>query len=637
MTDRENLYKTFADIVNAKCSGHIYIWGTGEDATILYNAVKNILYIKSFVDTYKSETTFQGREIISKEQFLRCFLPEDMLIIATYKFAKEILRDIEGGIVIPGKNCFILDEQHVFKTDNNVDRFIGFNRKNWKKKKQNNTEKQILIPFMNIHDGAPIIYSYFANRMAEKYHAKIIAYPCRGISAKNASGVMRCIYESFNTEKLIDIKLNKQQVKLAHELVEEKWKLIKEWKDWKELEFFGIKFGTTIVRDMNRFYLPGMNPKDLQNRDILQKCVQTIVFWNDYFERNQVETVFLKDGASWEGYIREIALSRGIPIYALQCIEYFRRLFHDFCVEPHVTNYMIFWQQLSLIEQEYGLKWGKNRLKARLKGSEEDIPYMLGKSVFKVQKSESHYLKESDKIKLLICPHTFEEDSYVHGEHVFDNNYFSWLTHLGELSNKYNQYEWYVKQHPNASQRDRIIIRRFINSYPNILEIPSDVSPHQLKEEGLSCVLTVYGTVGHEYPALGIPVICAGVNGHSAFHFTHNPMTKEEHDEYIRNVGDLSTDIDMKEIYIFYAMHYLFYKREPMFLDDFFKDPLLYAGRDELMSKGMDYGTWKYERFMDMWEPEWHEHLYHKIDEMMEKMDNWRPDIFYKNQMYRKE
>ena len=86
------------------------------------------------------------------------------------------------------------------------------------------------------------------------------------------------------------------------------------------------------------------------------------------------------------------------------------------------------------------------------------------------------------------------------------------------------------------------------------------MSPFQLKEEGISYALTIHGSIGYEYPMLGINVINAGNNPHIAFDFDINPKTIEEYDEVIFNLEKVNKKIDINEIYMFYLIHFGYYE-----------------------------------------------------------------------------
>ena len=157
----------------------------------------------------------------------------------------------------------------------------------------------------------------------------------------------------------------------------------------------------------------------------------------------------------------------------------------DFCIREVYAHFDKLWCQLTVQEKNYGIEWAKEHVAKRIHGGTEEVFLSeKRKFTFAKERKKSRVLEQNDKIKVIICPHIFEEDSYICGKQIFDNNYFSWLCHLGELSEKTPNYDWYLKMHPSAARRDFIIIDKLLNRYPRIKKILSDVSPIQLYEEG---------------------------------------------------------------------------------------------------------------------------------------------------------
>ena len=188
--------------------------------------------------------------------------------------------------------------------------------------------------------------------------------------------------------------------------------------------------------------------------------------------------------------------------------------------------------------------------------------------------------------------------------------------------------------HPFAQRRDMIIIDMLLKKYPRIKKIPADVSPIQLKNEGVDFALTVYGTIGHEYPEIGIQVINAGINPHSAFDFTWNPKTKEEYDDLILNLPKLEKKMDQDGLYQFYSLNYLFYNWDYIpYRTLFFKNPLLAMDSLELQANGKQLGTWKYEEYMKEWTLERHYEILGQLGDVFKKMDEWKPDVLYRRKV----
>ena len=609
----------------------IYIFGAGVDAETAYKKInKNVA---AFIDNYRHGEGFKfyGKPIISFDTYMNNRTNHDLIIIATYRFSREISEQLNRAELIAGKDYYIWDEQYLYHEDDATEKFIHFMEKLWSpyQIKKIKDDARVLIPFENRHDTAAIVYAYCGNFFAKKFNARIEAYLRYGISEKDGSPVIKKIYRAFNVNNWVDFILNEDQNREADELIENLWKKLYSWEDWKKIHIYNIHFGTTIIRHFLRVYIPTFDLREKKMYDFLKLAVRTIVFWYHYINANNFKVVLLGDGTNWDGYIRDIAIDKGIPAYALSYVV--RKLNYDFAMGEPYLYFDKMWGQLSQEEQNYGIQWAKEKINRRLEGDVSEVdPSSKNKYSFNVPMKESRVLDENDKLKIVIFPHIFEEDSYYIGEQIFDDNYFSWLCHLGELSEKTPSYDWYLKIHPCASRRDYIIYDMIVRKYPKIKCIKTEISPFQLKKEGVKFALTVCGTIGQEYPAIGIQVINAGLNPYICFSFTHNPRSKKEFDDMIMNLDKLDEPGNIEELYKFYAINHLFYNWKVVDFKSFFDAEELTKSYDELEIEGKEIGTWRYTRYMDSWNDEKHRLLIKSLSEMFCTLDSWRPDILYR-------
>ena len=89
--------------------------------------------------------------------------------------------------------------------------------------------------------------------------------------------------------------------------------------------------------------------------------------------------------------------------------------------------------------------------------------------------------------------------------------------------------------------------------------VDKDVTVLQLCNEGIDCVLTMYGTVGFEAAVLGHLVVNASTsNQHVAYNFNLHPSTVEEYEKLLLDLPNIVWNIDRNEIYEFYAMSKLY-------------------------------------------------------------------------------
>ena len=609
----------------------IYIFGVCAEAENAAKFLSDYADIKAFVDNNKSgkNNLFLEKNIISVEQFLS-YRGDAPIIIATNRFANVIVEQLKNYGLIRGKDIYVWDSDYIHHSDDRVEKIINVFSTLWTNSNKRNSDNVILIPFDNFHVPAIIKYAYCSNYMANKYDANIYGYCWLNFSKTSMSETISRIYQAFGVIDTIDTALDTKQQNEVHRLLVELWPHLNTWGDWNNIKIYDIHFGTTLLRDFFRRYIPPFNVHCEQMKDFLIESLNAIVFWYDYFKTHNVKTVIMSDGSIWEGYIRDIAISSGILVYAVN--SNYARLTLDFSELSMYQYFDEMWNLLTKEEQEYGKEWAKKRIQKRISGNVQDVALVDKKNfAFSAKQSKKRILHENDKLKLLICPHSFEEDSYWYGEHIFDNNYFSWLCHLGDLSERYSNYEWYLKPHPTASQRDNIIIDSILRKYHKILKLPKDISPIQLRDEGIEYALTVCGTIGHEYPAIGIQVINAGLNPHSKFDFCWNPKTKEEFDDLIHRLKDRPKKENMEELYAFYAMKYLYYDWN--YVSEkirFFDNPLLDLTRKGLRAKGYGTGPWVYEEYIKEFSMENHEKISNKMEALFKILDEKKPEVFYK-------
>lgn len=611
----------------------IYIFGTGIDAEQVCESVNIDNYIVAFIDNkrYGINNKFRGKEIISIDQYKKS--EDQIILIAAGRFFKEIENQLKELGYTGGEDFYIWDEWRLFHKTSDVEKYISFLKNVWGSYKLDERTNKILIAFDNRCDLAAIKYAYCANYFAEKYQASIYGYFRFGSNVLNASPVVKEIYQAFNMVELVDTSLVDQ--KEVKTLVDKIWGGLNTWGDWKNITFYGINFGITLIRDFLRTQIPDFDIKNEKMYKFLWKRVETIVFWHKYFKINSIKTVLLGDGVSWDGYIRDIALSYKIPTYAIDGwkIEKMTFNYHHF---NSCYYYKEMWNQLTEYEKKTALEWAKHHIEKRINGYSDEVSLMdKNKFSFSEKIKKEQVLSENKKIKVMICPHIFEEDCYHCGEQIFDDNYFEWLCHLGELSNKTPQYDWYLKMHPSSSRRDFIIIDKLLKKYTNIKPIREGVSPLQLKKEGVKFALTVCGTIGHEYPAIKIQVINAGKNLHENFDFDWNPKTKEEYDYLIFNLDRLEEKHDEVGLKQFYSMHYLIYDSKKFYSSDiFFEKDYLNLTRCELPAVGKRAGIWMYEEYMKDWNEEKHKLVYNRLEKLFKELEEWKPNILYRSKKF---
>jgi hypothetical protein len=165
-------------------------------------------------------------------------------------------------------------------------------------------------------------------------------------------------------------------------------------------------------------------------------------------------------------------------------------------------------------------------------------------------------IQESKNLKVLVAAHDFFDSPHSFGYNLYPD-FLIWMRRLGHLSQQVN-YDWYIKTHPDIQGRGGEILDDFIFEFPNFTVLPPSTSHHQIISEGIDVALTVYGTIGFEYPALGIPVIAASVNGpHSAYSFCYTPNTRDDYEQTILNLRENLFTPEVSQVREYYFLNYI--------------------------------------------------------------------------------
>ena len=626
LLNSEEIIRSFGEHEN------VYIYGAGMDGELFIKEMRSKIHIIGVIDSYKYNQQWHGY-LISTKDFCKDDRVRGNLIVTCFDYREEIIYDLEQDGLVAGKDFYIWDRLCSYKPDSSINRLIEWNKKIWQYHDENNGCRVLIPIHYCLHDGGAIMYSYITDYLKREFSACIDTYTIHW--KDEICPTVLAVYESFGVTNHLTCILSSEQKREADFLFEEIWREIHTYADWKKIKVYGIHMGSVIVRTFLRFYVPDIDPRGEFQKQFLFDCIKQIVYWHYRFETYDYKMVLTWDGGAYDAIIANIAIAKKISVYSMYFVSGRKMIFDDPWYGRQFKHYKEFWSRLSDTEKEYGMEWAKKELQKRLCGHGKN-PFEMKESydAFRAEKIEER-ITDNEKIKLVIVPHSFEDDSYMYGEHIFDDNYFSWLCHLGELSDKYSDYGWYMKIHPMSSKRDRIIINRILERYPNIKLLPERVSVIQMKEEGIDWALTVQGSIGHEYPVLGIEVINAGENPHEAFDFNWNPKSVEEYDNLIANIGYLKPKDNVTELYEYYCIDQLFYDYEMRFGEEFFDIELLNADDQRLALSDVinRNGTWKYKMFLDTYTEEEHEKLKKKIENYFRVFDSWGEDTFYKKEI----
>ena len=414
--------------------------------------------------------------------------------------------------------------------------FIKHNRRVWAKNNPHKQEGEILLE-LNAAQSAIISYSYLANVLQQKHHAKIVAYDNRYTPHGNAmrnklvrslrsvvSRVVKKTYASFGVTSFIAVNPNRQQRAGAARLFEDVYPSLKNKRDVENLVVDGVWIGDLIYDSYLRKYSePTIGLLDEKFIQFMRDSLEMFVFWQDYFRKHDVKAVNVSHCVYNNAIPLRIAVKNNIEAYQTNATHVYRMSKDNIFAYGDYRYFPEVFAELPAREQRDGLQEAKKRIDLRLSGKVGvDMAYST-KSAYGKKKSQP-VLRPSDKKKILVAAHCFFDSPHSYGNNLFPD-FYEWFDFLGQISNE-TDYDWYVKTHPDFLPGNIDIINYFVNKYPKFTLIDANTSHHQLIEEGISCALTTYGTIGFEYAALGIPVVNASVNNpHIAYNFNLHPKS----------------------------------------------------------------------------------------------------------------
>jgi hypothetical protein len=340
----------------------------------------------------------------------------------------------------------------------------------------------------------------------------------------------------------------------------------------EQLELFtyrGVLIGDliydTYLRETNH---PTINLDDDRYKELINKAMELVDFWIEYLQEEKVvaicvsHTVYLHAIPARVG----VLLEREVFQVNLNAIY---RVTRDFpFAYTDFRKYKEQFKQISQEAQTAGLVSSKVRLEKRFNGEiGVDMSYS-SKSAFTINNFKKDTgIKGNEKIKILVAVHDFFDSPHSFGDNFYPDFYL-WIQRLSELALR-TDYDWYIKTHPDVTGAGIMAIEDIVSSSNCFKVIAADTSHHDLIRDGINFVLTVYGTVGMEYPALGVPAINASLNNpHAAYGFSITPKSRREYEAVILNLGHwMNYSINLDEIYEYYFIHHVYNLKDWIFVD----------------------------------------------------------------------
>ena len=483
----------------------------------------------------------------------------------------------------------------MFKLFINYYKYLKFNKLNLKSKTKSNS--LILVEFSYLKSFV-FSNSYFSHVLSNLYNSKIYFYYPNFLNLNQKIKFFfqkinplsnYYLYKSFS-DKLI---VPKKKENFNYKLTSKKFNQLKNNSDLVNLKYRDIQIGDLIYDEfLASQNCPTIDIKSDTFKKFFFSIFELIYFWEDFFFKNCVKSIIISHSVYIMGLVGRIGISNDIKVYVIGPTSHYKLTKKKFIKWSDHNEYQNNFKNFTRRTQKKLLIEAKKNLNLRLSGK-KDFRYKMARPinpVFLNSKINIRKYKANIKKNILIAAHCFMDAPHVYGDILF-NDFHEWIEFLGKktLSNKFNKnINFYIKVHPSLYEQNIKIFEKFVIKYPKFKLVDKNETHNNLIGKlGIDYVLTVYGSIAHEYPLYKIPVINAGINPHMGYEFSLTPKNKKEYEKVLNNLGKSKKNIkfENKKIFEFYAMHHLL---DYNFFEDLEITQNLKSSSIDIFSKFMD-------------------------------------------------
>ena len=431
--------------------------------------------------------------------------------------------------------------------DENINFF--FKKNPYKKdKKQKIFKNKILVELLLSHHSEPMVLNCLIGKDLEKFYNA----ECVGLIKKNDL-LTRKIAESFGIKKFEFLHDDNFFSNLKYFLIalntlefnEIENKLLNYKRQDYEIGRFALenyyRFYNSETKKKNKFLLYLYLSRAIRSNDwakkLFKKKFKMLALGENQFIPNKV--------------IFHCALKSKIPVYSFHGSNpknFIGRLYKKY-KDRYSLKYKFSTKLTRLLLNIYKNKNILNKIKKN-KGIEE-----IGKEVvwsdeqakysysFKDKNEFNKFCGFNNKNKknILFAPHAMSDNIFNNEWNIFKTNY-NWCYETISKIKKIDNVNWIIKPHPYEYKFPGIKIKNIfhdlIGNEKNIFFLNEDIHINNIYKY-IDVALTGNGSVGFEYPSLGIPTITTTDTGYSNFKFTHAPKNKVRYFKLLKKIDKL--------------------------------------------------------------------------------------------------
>lgn len=285
---------------------------------------------------------------------------------------------------------------------------------------------------------------------------------------------------------------------------------------------------------------------------ILQFCDKLL----DFFQLQNVKAVVVSHHNYRFALPARVALMHGIETYRLDLLG----LVKMSASKPNsylnaIEDLRTDLESLSIKERIQGQHLAKENLQARLKGNVEDLG-IKKHEVFPINEEEIKLNFDTEKTVILVALHDFHDAVHAYGSGFYPD-FAMWLEDIGRLTEGKNV-TCLIKPHPYQRWDVRNYLEGVCDRFTHFRLISPYISNLRLASWGLRHCLTVYGSIAHELPYLGVSVINASTNNpHRSFGFSYTPKDLEEYRSILGSLDTFEFKPDLSSLLDYYLMRFI--------------------------------------------------------------------------------
>ncbi|MDO9438425.1 hypothetical protein [Hydrogenophaga sp.] len=319
----------------------------------------------------------------------------------------------------------------------------------------------------------------------------------------------------------------------------------------------GIEVGDLLVDSYLRFKpSPEFDVRDPFVRRLIWQALKDVRRANAYFEQRKPK-LYLTSYTTYleHGIPARSALRAGVPVWSFGNFSQFGKrisLTHGF----HTADFSAYRSTFeSLHNQEEKLQRARQQLELRLSGGIDAATSYMRQSAYG---PSSVALPTGLDGAVVVFLHDFYDSPHVYPDLVFED-FWRWICFTIDVLTKAG-IPFFLKPHPNQIALSDEALSRLRQKYPALQWLPVGISNVQLAHAGITCGVTVYGTVAHELAYLGIPSIGCASHPHHTFDFCRTAHTAAEYATMLKTPASLPVPKDdmQRQALAFYFMHNLY-------------------------------------------------------------------------------